>query len=83
MKYCLSKSLIMFAMAILAINIPVLLAAEQDDSGAGKMNIEKVVEMCEDQYNESVYPDADERNKLIDQCIEENSTGQESSGAPE
>lgn len=83
MKYCLSKSLIIFGMAILAINVPVLFAAEQDESGASKMNIEKVVDMCEGQYNESVYPDPEERNKLIDQCIEENSAGQESSGAPE
>ena len=44
--------------------------------------IEKVITMCEEQYNENVYPDVEERNKLVDQCIEENSSSQESTDAP-
>jgi len=43
------------------------------DDDSDKMKIEKIISTCEDQYPEDKYPDADERNKLVDKCIEENS----------
>ncbi|WP_455374801.1 hypothetical protein [Kaarinaea lacus] len=53
-----------------------LMAEEKAEGDSSKMNIEMVVENCEKQYNEENYPDPDERNKLIDQCIDENSASQ-------
>lgn len=48
-----------------------LMAEEKSGDSGGKMGIEEVVENCEKQFNEQKYPDEDERNKLIDQCIDE------------
>lgn len=42
------------------------------DEETSKMDIEKIIQLCEEQYAEDKYPDVDERNKLIDQCIDEN-----------
>ena len=58
-----------FAAMLLVGAAPVLSADDDSD----KMKIEKVIVACEEQYSEEKYPDADERNKLIDKCIEENS----------
>lgn len=70
MKSYLSWSL---ALLILLAGSSSLMAEEKAE---GKMSIEQVVENCEKQYNEQNYPDPDERNKLIDQCIDENSASQ-------
>lgn len=47
------------------------LAEEKAESESSQLAIEKIVEDCEKQYNEQNYPDPDERNNLIDQCIDE------------
>jgi hypothetical protein len=62
------------ALLTLAVSCPVLASESQSDSG--KMNIELVIATCEEQYTAEMYPDAEERSKLIDQCIEDNSAGQ-------
>ncbi len=49
----------------------VLMAEEKSEGASGKMSIEAVVESCEQQFDAQKYPDEDERNKLIDQCIDE------------
>ena len=55
------------ALIILAVSSPVF-AADAD-----KMNIEKVIAACEEQYTAATYPNEEERAQLIEQCIEENS----------
>ena len=69
------KSYLPWSMAVLlfAATGSTLMAEEKADGDSGKMTIEMVVENCEKQYNEQNYPDPDERNNLIDQCIDENS----------
>ena len=57
------------AALLLTVAAPVLAADDDSD----KMKIEKIIADCEDTYSEDKYPDADERNKLIDKCIEEKS----------
>ena len=52
------------------------LAEEKAPNESGQLSIEKVIEDCEKQYSEQMYPDPDERNKLIDQCIDDNSVDQ-------
>lgn len=49
-----------------------LFAADNDS----KMNIEKVIASCEEQYTAETYPNEEERAKLIEQCIEDNTAGQ-------
>jgi len=56
--------------AMLLVKATPVFSAEDDND---KMKIEKVIVACEEKYTEDKYPDADERNKLIDKCIEENS----------
>jgi len=63
------------ALLLLVANSSALMAEEKAE-GAGKMSIEAIVENCEKQYSEENYPDPDERNKLIDQCIDEKSAAQ-------
>ena len=63
------------AILLLAANSSALMAEEKAEGGS-KMSIEAVVENCEKQYSEDKYPDPDERNKMIDQCIDENSGSQ-------
>ena len=63
------------ALLLLVANSSALMAEEKAEGG-GKMSIESIVENCEKQYSEEQYPDPDERNKLIDQCIDEKSAAQ-------
>ena len=53
-------------------NGSLIAAEEQAEGDQGKMSVEKIIEDCEKQYNEQNYPDADERNRLVDQCIDDN-----------
>ena len=65
------KTKISFLLSALFILVSTPVFSADDDSD--KMKIEKIISACEDQYPEDKYPDADERNKLVDKCIEENS----------
>jgi len=60
---------IVFGALIILASSPVFSADDESE----KMKIEKIITTCEDQYPEDKYSDADERNKLIDKCIEDNS----------
>ena len=59
---------LVFTVVISAISAPVW-SAEDEDSKS--MQIEKIIAACEAQYTEEGVPDPEERNKLIDQCIDE------------
>jgi hypothetical protein len=48
-------------------------AADENDTEAQASDSDTVIAMCESQYTAETYPDEEERNKLIDQCITENS----------
>ena len=61
------------AISFLAICNPALSAEDSGKAEAEKMTIESIIASCEEQYTVETYPDAEERNKLIDQCIEDNS----------
>lgn len=61
---------------LFAVGGSTLMAAEKSDSESGKMSIEAVVENCEKQFNDEKYPDEEERNKLIDKCIDEHPVSQ-------
>jgi len=61
------------AVLALAVSSPVFSADENKDADDSKMTIEKVIASCESQYTADMYPDPEERSKLIDQCVEENS----------
>lgn len=70
------KQIFFICMASLALSIssPVFSAEEgkeMDDSS--KMMIENIIASCEKQYTAEMYPDTDERNSLIDQCVEDKS----------
>lgn len=62
-------TLVMF----LTVSTIVLAEEKTDTEGNSQLAIEKIVDDCEKQYNEQNYPDPDERNNLIDQCIDEKS----------
>ncbi len=50
-------------------------AMASDEAGEGgnkqELSSEEVVAMCEDKFNSANYPDENERNNLIDACINE------------
>lgn len=64
----------MFILLIALSSTP--LAQENTVNESGQLSIEKIVEDCEKQYSEQIYPDPEERNKLIDQCIDDNTVDQ-------
>jgi hypothetical protein len=70
------KSLILVAMLStgLFINSAVFASQEaMDEQQPQATNSEEVVAMCEDKFNVDKYSDDEERNSLIDTCINENS----------
>lgn len=72
------KSYLSWALVLLFILLSntTLMAEENTGGESGQLSVEKIVEDCEKQYTEETYPDPDERNKLIDQCIDDNTGGQ-------
>jgi len=72
------KSYLLWLLAVFlfAASGSTLMAEGKSDGDGGKMSIEAVVENCEKQFDEKKYPDEDERNKLIDQCIDEHPVSQ-------
>lgn len=50
-----------------------VMASEEAGEGAAKQapSSEEIVAMCEDKYNSEKYSDENERNNLIDGCINE------------
>lgn len=65
------KTTLLFCLsAFLLLATTTLFAA---DEKADASDSDAVITMCENQYTAETYPDEEERNKLIDQCISENS----------
>ena len=50
-------------------------ASDEAGEGAGQAAGEEVVAMCEDKYSAENYADENERNNLIDTCINESTNG--------
>ena len=48
--------------------------ASDTEKQDGKMEIEKIIENCEKMYTAETYPDDQERQNYIEQCIDENSS---------
>lgn len=70
------KQFFFLCMATLALIIsnPVFSADENKDmDDSSKMTIDQIITSCESQYTAEAYPDTNERDKLIDQCVEDNS----------
>ena len=72
MKYYLS---LCTALLMLALSTS-LFAAEEGSSE--KMTEEAAITTCEGKYTAETYPDEDERNKLIDQCVTDNTAAKAS-----
>lgn len=68
---------------LLLISATSLLASEEQGGSAGAMKIEQIIEACEKQHPEGNFSDPEERDKAIDQCIDDKTAAQGSGGAPE
>ncbi|WP_455205242.1 hypothetical protein [Kaarinaea lacus] len=59
---------VLLAILVLAVSmLSVAFAQEQDQEPA---DVDQVVAMCEEQFTEEAYPDVNERNQLVEECIE-------------
>ena len=57
-----------------------VIAAEENDDKMSVASTDEYVSSCEKQFSADVYPDADERNALIDQCVNEKEEANQKSG---
>jgi hypothetical protein len=48
-----------------------LFAADEEEK-LDSVELGAVIAMCEEQYTPEIYPDDEERNRLIEQCISDN-----------
>jgi hypothetical protein len=69
----MKTKLLLCLSALLLLSTTSLFAADEDTAKADASDSDAVITMCENQYTMEIYPDEEERNKLIDQCITENS----------
>ena len=71
---------IIFASAVLigSLLLGSAFAQDQDQEQEG-VDVDKVIAMCEEQFSVESYSDENERNRLIDECIEK----QLNSGKPQ
>lgn len=58
---------LLVAGAILAGSLLSVAFAEEEEQA---VDVDKVIAMCEDQFTTESYPDENDRNRLIDECIE-------------
>lgn len=72
--------LILFALVVSVTSLPVW-SAEEADGDSKSMQIEKIIEACENQFKEEDITDPEERNRLIDQCIDEQTASSEQGGS--
>jgi hypothetical protein len=77
MKVILSWSLVL----LFLISATPILAA--DEQGGAAMKIEEIIAECEKKFPEGSNPDPEERDKLIDKCIDEKTAAQSSGGGSE
>ena len=57
-----------------------VIASEENDDKMSVASTDEYVTSCEKQYSADVYPDAEERNVLVDQCINEKEEANQNSG---
>ncbi|MGD8591437.1 MAG: hypothetical protein PVF82_01315 [Gammaproteobacteria bacterium] len=70
---------IVLASAVLLGSLLLGSAFAQDDQDQEGVDVDKVIAMCEEQFSVESYSDENERNRLIDECIEK----QLNSGKPQ
>jgi hypothetical protein len=58
---------LLIAGALLAGSFLTVAVAQEEEQN---IDVDKVIAMCEDQFTMETYPDENERNRLIDECIE-------------
>jgi hypothetical protein len=58
---------LLIAGALLAGSLLSVAVAQEEEQD---IDVDKVIAMCEDQFTMETYPDENERNRLIDECIE-------------
>lgn len=63
--YMMKKLLVASAVLVGSLLVGVASAQEEQD-----IDVDKVIAMCEDQFSAETYSDENERNRLIDECIE-------------
>jgi hypothetical protein len=71
MKFVLACCL---ALCLAVFYSPAFSAEESDNSDSAKTSIESIIASCEQEYTVDSYPDEEERNKMIEQCIEKSSS---------
>lgn len=69
----MKTKLLLCLSALLLVATTTLFAADENNADATPADSDAVVTKCENQYSAETYPDEEERNKMIDQCIGENS----------
>jgi hypothetical protein len=72
-EFWMKTKLLLCLAALFLVATTNVFAADENDAEARANDSESVVAMCENQYTAETYPDEEERDKLIDQCISENS----------
>lgn len=60
---------LLLASAVLVGSVLLGVAFAQDEEQQA-MDVDKVIAMCEEQFSPETYSDENERNRLIDECIE-------------
>jgi hypothetical protein len=59
------------AASIVLVGSVLLSVAFAQDQEQEEVDVDRVIAMCEDQFNVESYSDENERNRLIDECIED------------
>ena len=59
-------------LALFTLTLSAPLFAEEEQTDSGKLTEEAAVALCEKQITAEEYPNEEERNKQIDQCITDN-----------
>ena len=78
------KVLMSWTLALLFLVSAASVIASDEEGGSGSSaKIEKIIEECEKKLPESNFSDPEERDKAIDQCIDEKTASQGSGGSPE
>jgi hypothetical protein len=62
------------ALVLLAMYSPAFSAEDTEASESAKLSIESIIASCEQEYTVEGYPDEEERNKMIEQCIEKSTS---------
>ena len=67
------KTKLLFCLCALSLLATSVVFAAEEEGGMKESDAEAVIAKCEDQYTSEAYPNEEERDKLIDQCIADNS----------